>query len=50
MRRFAQVASEALCSLTTLASAFLSCWESAAGKLPPAPVKMPRLGLVTTGF
>ena len=38
MRQFAQVDSEALCSLTTLASTFLSCWESAAGKLPPAPM------------
>ena len=38
MRQFAQVASEALCSLTTLASTFLSCWESAAGKLPSAPM------------
>ena len=38
MRQFAQVASEALWSLTALASTFLSRWESAAGKLPSAPM------------
>ena len=38
MRQFAQMASEALCSLATLASTFLSRWESATGKVPSAPM------------